>query len=786
MASWHLIRFILLGAALLVFSSELHAQTASKQSAIDMILIIDNSCSMFRKAEIATLDCQRFGSDPDKQRIRGAQLFMARLGFAENNEEAYQIGAISMGENPPVVYPLRAVFPGPQRDEFSREISAPDPQIATDVIPALEAAYAELLNSGRNKLGNVPAIVFLTDGVPYPARTNTEAQIEAVVASHPNIPFFTILLTDNNLPAGQKEDFEKYSVFWERLGRIYDNADTYRVNSADDLIEIYNQIVGRLQDTFTGPEQPITANVPLPIFVNQYVQRLILTFVHEDAATRGTLEIRDPDNNVLRFDEPGVRQFLGESNPVEVISIDGERLDRSQRNADWTVTSDVAVNVFLDYKGAYRIRFLTPSVSATPLLNRYLAVQRHTPTQQFVMRFELVDNAEETLMTPQPIRGTVTDPAGNERELRIPVDLRPDSEGVYEVALDLALEFPDVLETIGRYRFVLNAGSAGEFEEEVVPIARAELLVDVGRAPFLEELSPNPFVCKLGEPTLLSVAVADLDAAQPGSVGVRVLAEGADLTPLLDADGRATADLADVCHNLLNRSVCDTESASTIRVRIVSKAADGEALPAAETRVPIRVFAVCTPTPTDTLTPTDTPTATHTPTATATHTPTPIPDTDRDTLLDPGDRCPQNAQWSIAPFFGGCPPPLWLQVVGVLTSMGLLALLLWFAVLPLWLRIDPPPDAWVLVCDGKGGARPRSIRAAGLDARRRSVTIGPRGHIRVAGLTRTFVVSLRGNRPVVGEQGKTGAGQTVYDQQSQISDGKITLKFSTDRNKLRC
>ena len=118
--------------------------------------------------------------------------------------------------------------------------------------------------------------------------------------------------------------------------------------------------------------------------------------------------------------------------------------------------------------------------------------------------------------------------------------------------------------------------------------------------------------------------------------------------------------------------------------------------------------------------------------------------------------------------------------------MGLLALLLWFAVLPLWLRIDPPPDAWVLVCDGKGGARPRSIRAAGLDARRRNVTIGPRGHIRVAGLTRTFVVSLRGNRPVVGEQDKTGAGQTVYDQQSQISDGKITLKFSTDRNKLRC
>jgi hypothetical protein len=200
----------------------------------------------------------------------------------------------------------------------------------------------------------------------------------------------------------------------------------------------------------------------------------------------------------------------------------------------------------------------------------------------------------------------------------------------------------------------------------------------------------------------------------------------------------------------------------------------------------------CTPTPTLTATPspTETPAPTATPSPlpspTPTATPTPIPDTDADTVLDPSDRCQAAAQWSIAPYFDGCPPPLWLLILTPLAGLGLLAAGVWFALLPLLLRFNPPPDAWVLVCDGKNAGAPRSIRAAGYGARRRRVTIGPRGNIRVAGLAHSYVVEMRGKRPVVSEAGKKGAGQTIYEQQTQIADGRITLKFSTDRNKLRC
>lgn len=105
--------------------------------------------------------------------------------------------------------------------------------------------------------------------------------------------------------------------------------------------------------------------------------------------------------------------------------------------------------------------------------------------------------------------------------------------------------------------------------------------------------------------------------------------------------------------------------------------------------------------------------------------------------------------------------------------------------------ISPPPGGYVLIIrDGKAQGSPRSIRNTGMSVLRNKVTIGSKGHIRIAGLAPIeFRVERRGKKDAVVMLGAKGPQKLAIREtpptQLSTSNASIILKFSTDASKLR-
>ena len=153
--------------------------------------------------------------------------------------------------------------------------------------------------------------------------------------------------------------------------------------------------------------------------------------------------------------------------------------------------------------------------------------------------------------------------------------------------------------------------------------------------------------------------------------------------------------------------------------------------------------AACTPTPTPTATLTPTPSPTPTPA------PTPIPDSDGDGLNDLSDQCVDEAGWALAPWFGGCPPPLAAKVAGALAGAGLLAFLgFYVAPMAMVMTVRQPPAGYVQVYrNGKAEGSYKSLRSLGQAARKSTITIGSKGMLKVPGMEPVELrVERRGQR----------------------------------------
>lgn len=747
----------------------------SEQQPIDMMLVIDNSCSMFPREAIANINCSWYGSDPDFLRITGAHLFIARLGFAETSEAEYQIGVISFGENEPEVLALRPLINNQVRNDLAADVSNPLPQTETRIVSALEAAYFQLEQGAERKAGNLPAIVLLTDGRPYPAEGQSNEDIERLVAAHPNIPVFIMLLKSN---VNQDQGFDSYIQFWQQLQGTYQNIRAYQVNSATEIEETYNDIIARLQNSNPSPRYSLISNEPLNIYINQYVQRLVLTIVHPDPANKGTVTVVDSKQNPVIFDSSGggiVRRFEGPANQVEVISISRERLDQAPRDTNWTITSDTPVSVFLDYLGAYEIEFVSPEYSLTSLTNQLQALKRQSPSESFVMRFKLVDKQQQMVADVQPISGQVLFPDGTTVDLLVPSTLTPDNEGIYEITYDFAAAYPAVVNTPGRFMFSLQAGDANNSAtEKRIPIARKDLLVEVGRGVYLASVTMDPSTCQGNGKMAIQATLGDLDTAAANTIQVSAIGLGQEVKLVPGGGDIYVGSLDAVCSALLAGTSCSETSVDTMRIRLTAQGPDGNALPVSERTLSLQATGPdCTPTPLPTATPAPTPT------------PTPLPNQDRDRLPDVQDSCAAKAEWVRFPYWNGCPPPWWVYLLAGLAGLALLAFLALYLLPLLWVTfVSPPPTAYILICrDGKPEGPTRSVRAAGLKARRSVVTIGSKGHIRVAGMTKELRVQRQGKEAVIVD-GKTP--NTIRDTPGQISDNAVIVKYGRDQSKLKC
>ena len=328
------LRFVCWGFSIAVFLAlfflciPVLAQSGGTDHPIDLLIVLDNSCSMFPK-EWLIPGCTWYGSDVNFLRITGADMFLARLGFDQANEADYQIGVVSLGDEPTLVSPLRPL--ADQRDSLAGLIANPKPQKATRIVPAMQMAFDELTTSPNRKEANLPAVVLITDGVPNPPQGQSNADIENLIQKYPDIPVFLMILkgTDSNV-----EEFDEYVKFWQDMQQKYDHVFVYVIEQADQIQNTYNTIVASLQDAIPTKGSLVVPGEDLPFYVSQYVDKVVITVSFPPGVRRGSVQVIDPGGQVVQDGEAGVAHFRGKQNPVEIISIGAPRawLRRTKTN----------------------------------------------------------------------------------------------------------------------------------------------------------------------------------------------------------------------------------------------------------------------------------------------------------------------------------------------------------------------------------------------------------------------------------------------------------------------
>lgn len=729
-----------------------HAQSGETDRPIDMLIMLDNSCSMFPK-EMLVAGCTSFGSDVNFLRIAGADLFLARLGFDQAREEDYQVGVISLGDEPTLISPLRPL--ASRRDELAALIANPAPEKATRIVPALQLAFDELTTSPNRNEANQPAVVLITDGVPYPSEGQSYTDIESLIQKYPDIPVFLMILKDTG---ANLDEFDNYVTFWQSMQQTYDNVFVYLIEKPEQIQDTYNSIVALLQDTIPTKGSLITPGTDLSFYVSEYIDKVVITTSYPPGSQRGSIRVIDPRGQELRDGEPGVARFSGKQNPVEIISISAPRLADDYKGQFWKLQSDWVTNVFIDRLGAYQIQINSPEVTSLGLNNVYLVKDSQTPRQEFIIRFKLVDNDGEAVLEAQPIWAEVTLPDGVLAQIPLLTDAKPDANGFYEMRFDLPTIYPYVGDRFARFVFVIHAGSAGERLLDAIPIASARLLVDVGPSPFIQLLNPARIECAPGAAQKIQVTIGDYRSVISGTLAAVVSSPLADIA-LSGENGDLRGDLSELCQGLLAQHTCGQQGEEIFTLNIDAELREEHPFQPIERLIPVQLIAPeCTPLPTQTGSTFILPTPR----------PTQVPDVDGDGYDDLSDACPAQTGMNL---FNGCPAPTWFWVTGVGLLVGLLAFL-WVVVWPRFAirYISPPPDVYIAVCT-RDAPTPviYSVREAGVKRRSIRVRVGgdsKKADIYVSGLKPVeFTIDGRGDKVVLLDAIK-GETKAVFRQLS--------------------
>ncbi len=696
-----LLIFVALSSGQLAWSPA-SAQEKDAKRPLDMEILIDNSCSMFPSKQILR-GCDAFGADPDFLRITGANLFIARLGFAEPDEAKYQLGVIGIGDNPQLISPLQPL--SKIRNELATKVVNPQPQPATKLIPALEFAYTELGKSAYASQ-NQPAVVLITDGIPWPRETQSNADIEKLLSLHSEVPVFVMLLSN---PAKKSTDFESYIQFWESLEARYTNIFVYQITGPGEIQDTYNRILGQLQNSIPAQGVSVTKGAETKFFIGHYTQKVIVTATRKTGTPAGSISIRDSKGVPVAADQAGIKYFSGKDNPVEVFSIESPRLSDELKGMNWTVLSSAPVTIFIDRIGSYTVNFLNPPAKAVNITNQYLSVDRQSPNRDFAFRFNLIDESGKPVLDPQQVSGSILSPEG--KTIPLPGQgLQPDNQGTYAIPMNMAMLFSGASSLEGRYTINLSAGIIDESTPDSPAIASAKLFIDMGHIPVIRSVAPISITCAAQQQTEIRVTLGELSEGSPDKITVEAQKDGLVVPLELKGDGLYRADIGPICRALVTSVGCSNNQKVSFPIQLNVTLADGTVLPPVQRDVDVQVLgAACTETPL--------PTATLLPTPT----PTPYPDRDQDGLNDAADRCP--IQWGLESN-QGCFP--WSAVwggSGFLLMFGFIGMVVW----P-WVqvnRISPPPPAYLLACrDGTPLSDPIAIHTAGKSKRTVHVSVG--------------------------------------------------------------
>ncbi|HZD55666.1 MAG TPA: hypothetical protein VE136_03010, partial [Anaerolineales bacterium] len=636
----------------------------------------------------------------------------------------------------------------------------------------------------NRKPDNLPAVVLITDGVPFPIEGQSNSDIEALIADNADIPLFIMLLQGSE---ERTESYEQYVRFWQQMQTSYSHVFVYLIDQAAQIEETYNKVIAQLQDTIPAEATVVAPEAPLQVFVSEFVQKIVITIVHPVGEPKGEVTVTDPFGAQVQDDEAGVAHFRGDQNPVEVYSIQAPRLDETLKERFWTITSEKPVDVFFDREGSYRINFLTPAAGATGVKNVYVASERQNSNIPFTLRFNLIESTGQPVIQPQTIQGEVIYPDGTQKALLVSPRLTPDLDGNYDIQLDLENQYPEIYTTSGRYIVVLNVGAADARVTGQIPIASARMLVDFEPMPFIQAVEPVKIYCSPDQINQVSVNLGGYDSVVPDTLTARLFTEDTEMSLDQTSPGAFQADLTAVCRDLVSTLQCSTRRETSFRVVVGAQLPSGLPLQALEQEIPVDVAAAaCTPVP-------QTPLPTWTPRPTPA--PTPVPDSDADGFLDSVDACPDVRGWEM---FDGCPPPGWVGRVAGVLGLGILAFTALFGGPWLMVRtIARPPAGYVMACQrGRTALELTEIYAVGMHRRTNKIKIGsnPRkAHIVIEGLRPVEFLVVEEDDKVVLKDTKTRAVKetfgTIAPREVSTSHPQITLWIGTNlpnMRKVRC
>jgi hypothetical protein len=743
---------------------------SSARRPIDMVLLIDNSCSMFPANQILNT-CDASGGDPQFLRIVGADLFTARLGFAEPNEADYQLGVISIGEIPEVISHLQPI--ANNRAQIAGQIANPKPQPATEIVPALQLGYEELVSKRKPGSNNLPSMVMITDGIPYPPGGQSNADIEALVAKHTDVPLFMMLLKNPQRVSG---DFDNYIQFWQQLAAKYRHVFVYVIENATQIQATFNSILGQLLSTIPAKSLEIPRATPQSFAISAYTNQVILTLIRKPELAAPTISIKDSNGVEIKEGEAGVSHFSAKGIPVEVFSITPPRLGEDVKGKDWTITSTTAVTMLIDLVGSYNINFVNPPVSPSDIINTYQANDQLAMNRPFNLIFQLLDDAGKAVSTAQVIDVTAISPEGKLVNFITRQSLSPDAQGQFTIQVDLKSLFPDLQSVSGRYTFDIRAGLLDPNDPDSPSVATARLYAQVGNIPFIRSISPLPVYCQVGQAADLRVAIGDLLPEQVANAKVKVFTGENSIWLETKGEGNYRGDLTSICSNLVQSTICSTDQTASLTIQLEMVDAAGSPLPLITKSAEVNIKGIaCTPTPQPTLTPTPAPT------------PTPPPDQDRDGFADNVDKCP--TIYGLAQF-GGCLPFNYF----LYGSGGLLLVVIMGVVLVPWVRVNrlnPPPAIYLLVCRSGLPEDPIDLHKLILKKHAKPMIIGSKrgAHFRLKSLKPVEFI-LDWSSGVANLRDPLEKEPFVFFRSEQnsvyTSDPKVVLKISTDPENLHC
>ena len=221
-------------------------------------------------------------------------------------------------------------------------------------------AYRELRESPNRRPGNLPAVVLLTDGAPFPAEGQSNEEIERLVAANPDVPLFVILL--QNRQQASTTNYERYIRFWDDMALRHNFVRSYPVNSTEEIERTYDEIVARLENSVARPPLSLAPGQTLEVFVSRYIQRVVFTF---------TAAARDARRRISRS---RTRQACGCRMATRTCSASRGRTTRCRwsrsAGAGWMQHRGTRpgrsrpseqVFVHIDMEGSYRVQFVEPA-----------------------------------------------------------------------------------------------------------------------------------------------------------------------------------------------------------------------------------------------------------------------------------------------------------------------------------------------------------------------------------------------------------------------------------------